>query len=272
MLLKKCQPEYNKTTISENYSGKTTYSLNKEDNLNDALSTTNSKNEWPLLKKISALQSLSTDEIDVLLKLHEKKIVIDAKKIFLHQNSINRQCFIVNSGWAYRYKDHMNGERQIINYILPGDIISPLSLVNPKKKYSIASITNLHVSVLKPEYLMDLYTAQPKLFSLYIEILDWENAMLIEQMTCIGWLTAYQRTVYLLLNLYERLKLVGCVENHTFYAPLTQQLLADTLSLSIVHVNRTIKRLRDDNLIKMESNEIELLDIPSLKQIVGALN
>ncbi|GJL73607.1 MAG: hypothetical protein NMNS01_28060 [Nitrosomonas sp.] len=166
----------------------------------------------------------------------------------------------------------MNGERQIINYILPGDIISPLALVSPKKKYSIASITDLHVSVLKPEYLMDLYTVRPNLFSLYIEILDWENAMLIEQMTCIGWLTAYQRTVYLLLNLYERLKLVGCVKNDTFYAPLTQQLLADTLSLSIVHVNRTIKRLRDDNLIKMESNEIELLDIPSLKQIVGTLN
>ena len=272
MLLKKCQPEYNKTIISENYREKTTYSLNKENNFDHAFSTTNSKNEWPLIKKISALQSLSTDEVDVVSKLHEKKLVIDAKKVFLHQDTINKKCFIVNNGWAYRFKDHMNGERQIINYILPGDIISPLALVNPKKKYSIASITDLHVSVLKPEYLIDLYTARPNLFSLYIEILDWENAMLIEQMTCIGWLTAYQRTVYLLLNLYERLKLVGCVKNNTFYAPLTQQLLADTLSLSIVHVNRTIKRLRDDNLVKIESNEIELLDIPRLKQIVGALS
>ena len=272
MLLRKCQSGYHETILSEYYSGKSTYRLNKENNFNDALTTTSSKNEWPLIKKISALQSLSTDEIDVLSKLHEKKVVIDAKKIFLHQNTINKQCFIVNSGWAYRFKDHMNGERQIINYILPGDIISPLALVNPKKKYSIAAITNLHVSVLKPEYLIDLYTARPNLFSLYIEILDWENAMLIEQMTCIGWLTAYQRTVYLLLNLYERLKLVGCAKNNTFYAPLTQQLLADTLSLSIVHVNRTIKRLRNDNLIKIESNEIELLDIPRLKQIVGALN
>lgn len=272
MLLGKCQSGYNKTILSENYKGKSTYRLNKEDDFNDALSTTPSKNEWPLIKKISALQSLKTDEVDVLLKLHEKKIVIDAKKIFLHQNTINKKCFIVNSGWAYRFKDHMNGERQIINYILPGDIISPLALVNPQKKYSVASITNLHVSELKPEYLMDLYTARPNLFALYIEILDWENAMLIEQMTCIGWLTAYQRTVYLLLNLYERLKLVGCVKNNTFYALLTQQLLADTLSLSIVHVNRTIKRLRDDNLIKIESNEIELLDIPVLKQIVVSFN
>jgi Cyclic nucleotide-binding domain len=139
MLLKKCQPGFNETNLFENHSGKATYGLNKEDNLCNVLSTTFLKNEWPLVKKISALQSLSPDEFDVLSKLHEKKIVIEAKKVFLHQNTINKKCFIVNSGWAYRFKDHMNGERQIINYILPGDIISPLALVNPKKKYSITS-------------------------------------------------------------------------------------------------------------------------------------
>ena len=272
MVYAECQSRCSKTIVLEKNKRKPTYQLNKEDDFCNILSADFSKNEWPLIKKFNAQQPLSADEINVLIKLHEKQITIEANKTFLHQDSTHKKCFIVNSGWGYRFKDHCNGERQIINYILPGDIINPLALVNFQKNHSVASITKLHVSELKPEYLVDLYTAQPNLFSRYIEILGWEDAMLIEQMTCIGWLTAYQRTAYLLLNLYKRLKLVGGVKDNTFFAPLTQQLLADTLSLSIVHTNRTIKRLRDNNLITIKSNEIKLLDIDGLNQITQALN
>ncbi|GJL73686.1 MAG: Crp/Fnr family transcriptional regulator [Nitrosomonas sp.] len=223
--------------------------------------------EWPLIKKFNLLQSLSHDEIDVLMKLHEQEIIIDANKTFIYQKSVRRKCFIVNSGWACRFLNHSNGARQIIEYYLPGDIISPFALVMPKANYSVSSISCLHVSVFKPDALIDLCTAQPKLALRYLAMLGWQDAMFVDLATGIGWRTAYQRTAYFLLNLFERLKLVEKTVGNTFFAPLTQQMLADTLGLSIVHMNRTIKKLREDELIKIESNLVKLLDLVRLIQV-----
>lgn len=274
MIINKYQSEHNKKTILENNVFKSQYNsngkendLDKDSNYQTTASATLSKNEWPLIKKLNTLRSLNTAEVDMLIKLHDKKIVIGAHTTFLNQETFHNKCFIVNSGWAFSFKDHYNGERKVINYYLPGDIVSPFALVNTQKKYSVASITNMQVSVFDPEYLVGLYTVQPKLVLLYMDILSREDDMLIEQMTCMGWLTAYQRTVYLLLSLYKRLNLVGLVRDNTFYAPFTQQLLADTLNMSIVHMNRTLKKLRDNHLIKIESNNIKLLDTDRLKQI-----
>lgn len=226
-----------------------------------------SNKNWPLIKKYNALQPLSYDEIDMLMKMHGQEIIIDAHKTLLQQKNIHQKCFIVNRGWACRFIDHSNGARQIIDYYLPGDIISPFALVMPRANYSVASISCLHVSVFKPDALIDLCTAQPKLGLRYLEMLGWQDAMLVEMTTGIGWRTAYQRTAYLLLNLFERLKLVGMTVDNTFLAPLRQQMLADTLGLSTVHMNRTIKKLREDELIRIEPNIVKLLDIDRLKQL-----
>ncbi len=269
MLYEEPQLQRNKSVISVYNESKSKYKFDKEDDFYNSLTAVLSKNEYPLIKKFITQQTLSKEEIDVLMKLQEDKMIIDAHEIFLHQETIHKKSFIVNSGWAMRFKDHSNGERQIINYYLPGDIINPFAFINnTRNKHSVVSMTNLHVSVLKPEHMIDLYNVRQNFFLLYMRMLSWEDASLIEQMTCLGWLTAYQRTAYLFLNLYERLKLVDEVKDDTFFAPLTQQLLADTLSLSLVHMNRTIKKLRDDNLIRIKLNEIKMLDTCRLKKII----
>ena len=91
--------------------------------------------------------------------------------------------------------------------------------------------------------------------------------MVAEQVVRVGRRSAYKRTAHLLLELFHRLKIIGETENKTFSMPVSQQLLADTLGLSFVHMNRTLKKLRTDNLISMDSKEIRLLDIDKLKQL-----
>ena len=227
--------------------------------------------DWPpLIKKISALQPLqplSYYEIDSLMRLHEQDIIIDPHEILFHQNSIYEKCIIVNGGWACRFLDHSDGARQIIDYYLPGDIINPFALVMHAANYSVTSISCLNVSIFKPDLLVSLCTVQPTIGLRFLEMLGWQDVRLVRLMTEIGWRTAYQRTAYLLLDLFERLKLVDKTVGNTFFAPVTQQMLADSLGMSIVHMNRTIKKLREDELIIIESNIVKLIDIVRLRQI-----
>lgn len=220
----------------------------------------------PLIKKMNFLQSLSYEEVNILKRLHEQEIIIDANKIMLYQGKTSKQCFIVNQGWAYRYYDLMNGERQIINFYLPGDIISPFALVRPKVNYSIASISPLHLSVLEPDYLIRLLTHE-KLGLLFMKMLNGEDSLFVEQIVRLGNRTAYQRTAHLLLEFFDRLKMVGQTENNSFMLPLTQQLMAETLGMSLVYMNRTIKQLQLHKLIRIQSKKVSILDTVRLKQI-----
>ena len=219
----------------------------------------------PLIRKLNFLQALTLEEIGVLMKMHERSVTIKERNIFIDQGESHTKCYIVNQGWAYRYSDLSNGNRQIINYYLPGDIISPFALVMPKTPYAVASITSLELSVFKPDFLIELFSTQPKLGLLYGWILGREDSIVAEQVVRIGRRSAYIRTAHILLELFHRLKIIGKTENKTFTMPITQQLLADTLGLSTVHMNRTLKKLSIDKLINIRSNEISLLDYNKLK-------
>jgi CRP-like cAMP-binding protein len=222
---------------------------------------------WPLIKKFNCLRPLSHRETNILKRLHEQEIMIGARQEILNHGNLSQKSFIVNQGWAYRYYDLSNGKRQIINYYLPGDIINPFSLVRPKATYSIASISSLYVSVFKPSYLISLFITQPKLGLLYMKILCEEDNLSMGQIVRLGSQTAYQRAAHLFLEFYYRLKIVGQTENSSFLMPLTQQLLAETLGLSQVHMNRTIHKLQLHKLIRINSKKISLLNIERLKQI-----
>jgi CRP-like cAMP-binding protein len=56
------------------------------------------------------------------------------------------------------------------------------------------------------------------------------------------------------------------VDNGRLYLPLTQQDLANASGLSAVHVNRTLKELRQRGFA-WESREVKLLDFDGLKRL-----
>lgn len=223
--------------------------------------------DYPLIKRLSYLRKLDSDEIALLMKLHNRTRHIGKGKNILRQGNVNQQSLIVRQGWAYRYNSFLNGDQQIINFYLPGDIINPYSSVMPKVNYSVASITPIVVCPFSPEDLTDLIAICPKLKPLFEYIFAWEDAILVEQVCRIGRLNAYQRTADLLLELFQRLKLVGGTEKNSFISSLTQQMMADNLGLSIVHINRTLKKLCEAHLISINEHTISLLDVSQLTQV-----
>lgn len=222
---------------------------------------------WPFIRKLDFLQSLNQEEISILKKLHEKTAIIRKHQDIFNAREAQAQCFIVNQGWACRYSYLSNGSRQIINYYLPGDIINFYALNLSEINYSVSSITPMHVSKFKPDTLNHFFALQPKLKSLHNLIMGNEETLLAEQVVRIGRRSAYERTIHLLLELFHRLKVIGQTYDNSYSLPLTQELLADTLGMSIVHMNRTLHKLRNDKLVDIQPNKIGLLDLNKLEEI-----
>ena len=83
----------------------------------------------------------------------------------------------------------------------------------------------------------------------------------------LGRQTAYERMVHLMLEFHHRLQIAGLATNDSFPMPLTQEVMADSLGLSVVHVNRTLQQVRRDGLLEIRSGQVKLLDLKLMQAV-----
>lgn len=78
-----------------------------------------------------------------------------------------------------------------------------------------------------------------------------------------------RRPAYLLLHLFVHAQEVGLNKGNAIQFPFTKQHLADALGMSLVHTNKTLKRLYASNAIRWKDRVFEIIDRAALKRIAG---
>ena len=87
----------------------------------------------------------------------------------------------------------------------------------------------------------------------------------------IGRLDARARICVMLLDIYERLRRNGSDDRLTFNLPLTQEQIADHLGLTLVHVNRTLRRLREERIVLVHRQIVMIMDLDRLRECAEGL-
>ena len=75
----------------------------------------------------------------------------------------------------------------------------------------------------------------------------------------------------MLLDLYERLRRHGLISRTTYNLPLTQEQMADHLGLTLVHVNRTLRRLREERIVLVDRQVVIIMDLDRLREFAHGL-
>lgn len=115
---------------------------------------------------------------------------------------------------------------------------------------------------------MDLYQRHPSLAYDITWLAAREESMLDEHLLSIGRRSAAERAAYLLVFLHSRAKSTGPVQaGQSITLPLTQQHVADTLGLSLVHTNKTLRKLADQGLIRWLDRGCEVVNAEGLYQV-----
>ncbi len=170
---------------------------------------------------------------------------------------------IVVSGWACRQRVLGDGRRQIINLILPGDVIGNLEQPELSCGDSFVALTQL-VTVDASVLATTIASGDPTYLGLARAarlLARHETAQMRDQIVRLGRQTAYERMVHLLLELHARSQLAGMASDDAFAMPLTQEVLSDCLGLSIVHVNRTLQQIRRDGLLQIGAGQVKILNL-----------
>ena len=88
--------------------------------------------------------------------------------------------------------------------------------------------------------------------------------MYAEHLIGVGRRSALERVAHFLLEMLTRLQTIGLAEERSFRLPLTQELLADALGLSVQYVNQTIRQLREEGLVSIERQQVTIHDLEAL--------
>ncbi|MFD2058401.1 Crp/Fnr family transcriptional regulator [Mesorhizobium calcicola] len=204
----------------------------------------------------------TNDFLDVSPKIYKPHSVI------CRQDDNDDTIFILKSGWAILYRGLLDGERQIIDTPLGGDIVG-FRFVDGPRFASLASITELAVYEISRKALIDAVLSDGRLGNKIACSLARLNAILAEHLVNVGRRNAMSRTAHFLLELEERLSKVGLSDHGRYECPLTQHELADILGMTTVHVNRTLRELRKADLVSFKAGHVEVINRKKLVETAG---
>jgi CRP/FNR family transcriptional regulator, anaerobic regulatory protein len=179
--------------------------------------------------------------------------------------------YILCSGWAFRHMRLPDGRRQILSFLLPGDLFTAAMVTHDKIHFSVDALTAVRFSRLHRAEIKDAVVENRKIFETWTELYAAELQNADAQLVNIGQRQANERIACAILSLMGRLDELEIIRNSRYPFPLRQQHIADYTGLTSVHVGRILGEFRKDQIIELSENVLTVIDRKKLERI-GQLN
>jgi len=220
--------------------------------------------ESKLIQKLSAFMTLSEAELSVLERLSKNRRTFVVGRDLIHQGQSDQKAYILNSGWACAYKILQDGQRQIVDFQMPGDFMGFRNILLNMSDLSIEPVTDIEVTEINISDLLGVFDSAPRLMIAVEWALFRDEAVMVEHLIDVARRNSTERVAHFLLELGLRLELVGMANQSGYACPLTQNLLADAIGLSQAHVNRVLRVLRENGMVTFRDGFVRFDDYASL--------
>ena len=221
------------------------------------------------IEKLSGFSRLAPSEVKELAAATSSPREYTAKHDLIREGDRPGPVFVVLEGWACRYKILPNGSRQILAYLMPGDSCDLHIGLLAEMDHNIQTITSASVATIeriKMDEIMDKHRGVAK--AMYLGQLIDEGIMRA-WITSMGRRASIERVAHLMCELYLRARNVGLTLETRFALPLSQAMLADSLGMTPVHLNRVMKELRKSGAMTLQRGSLIIEDPVQLIRIAG---
>ncbi|MCC5970014.1 MAG: Crp/Fnr family transcriptional regulator [Pararhodobacter sp.] len=223
----------------------------------------------PLTQKLSAFVALADDDLETLARFDRRRRSFEAGHEMMHEGQTKASAFILAKGWACAFKLLPDGDRQIVDFQIPGDFLGLRSILFRTADHSVEAITRIEASEVLTSDLLTAFEDAPRLAVAVLWAASRDEAMVVEHLVNLGRRSAEERMAHFLLEIGARLSLVGIGDKTGYHCPLTQYHLADALGLSAVHVNRVLRHLREEGLLTFQKGRVAFDDFDRLRALAG---
>jgi CRP-like cAMP-binding protein len=170
------------------------------------------------------------------------------------------ECCLIVEGFCVRSKTIASGKRQILSIHIPGEIPDLMSLFLHVMDHELSTLAPCTLGFINHEVLRKLHHRRPAVAEIFWRDTLIDSAMFREWIVNVGQRPAPARLAHVMMELRERLKMIGRVDGASFEMPLTQEQIGEALGITAVHANRVIKQLREDGVVEFHRGRVNVLD------------
>lgn len=221
------------------------------------------------VRKLLSFTPLSNDAVLALKQATANARKVPARTDLIREGDRPGPVFVILEGWAFRYKILPNGGRQVMAFLMPGDACDLHISMLAEMDHGIQTATAANVATI----------SQGEMDRMMRDHAEIARAMYSAQLTDEGTLRAWivsmgrrssiERVAHLMCELYVRACSLGITDGSEFVIPLAQNVLADALGMTTVHINRVLQELRLAGALTLRRGSVLILDPISLVQIAG---
>ncbi|MFT4242313.1 MAG: Crp/Fnr family transcriptional regulator [Acidovorax sp.] len=219
------------------------------------------------LRRTRAFTPLERAQLDFIEGARADAVAVPAGFALVREGQASTRLLTLYTGWAFRYKTLSDGRRQILNFLLPGDLIGLQQEFGGDSAHGVEALTDCSLCVFHHDSLWAVFRAHPRLGYDVTWLAAHQERHVDDNLLTAGRRNATERVAMLLLHLYRRLDRLGLADQGSVAFPLTQQHIADALGLSLVHTNKTLRRLSLLGLHELKDGRLRLLNPRALERI-----
>jgi CRP-like cAMP-binding protein len=222
------------------------------------------------VRRLALFEPLTAEQLHSM-EAHraEQRQVMPGEFLFRQDTRID-ESYTIFEGWVMLHRSLEDGRRQILRFSLPGDFLGFQPSPNTTVLHSAQALTPVTVCVFRRDDLLQVFREHPMLAIQMAWITSRDEATTHEHLLSIGRRPAKERIAHLFLELHARLAARGPVNERVgIPVPLKQEHIADALGLTTIHVNRTLRVLREAGLAVLRGGLLRILDREALVQLTG---
>lgn len=220
-----------------------------------------------MVRKLERHGALSAGDRGALLALPHMLRTVNPISYLVREGDPPTQCAVLISGYAFRQKLTGDGSRQIVSLHIPGDLLDLQNLYLDIADHSVQTLTFAELAIIPRKAMHDLCGVNAAIARAMLVSILIEAAMLREWLLNIGRRDARARLAHLLCEFATRLDAQGISNRNGYELPMNQEQLGDALGLTPVHINRTLRALEKDGLVKRQGRHIGFPRWEALREI-----
>ena len=222
-----------------------------------------------MIRKFERRASLSDADREALIELPFRMTRAEPGRYLVREGAVADHSILIISGLAYRHKISADGSRQIVSIHIPGDFVDLEGSLLKVADHNVQALTRCDLATVPRAALREVLLAHPQVaYAMWIDTLI-DASIFREWIMNVGRRDARERLAHIFCEFALRLESAGMGSTTGYELPMTQEQLADATGLTAVHVNRTLKAMDAEGLIKRERRFILIPDWEKLRTVAG---
>ncbi|HWK61632.1 MAG TPA: helix-turn-helix domain-containing protein [Eoetvoesiella sp.] len=221
-----------------------------------------------MLNTLCLPTGMAENEVAQLDKIVNERIRIPKGKALFQQGDKAEALYGIRYGSIKTLLEDANGQVQITGFLLPGEIVGLDGFLEKHQLSNAVALEDTEVCVAHIEDMDRIMSELPSLKHQLRRLTSHEIKRSQQLVMSLGVLRSEQRLAAFLLSISQRLAALG-YSSSEFVLRMSREEIGNYLGLTLETVSRLFSRFARENLLRVQQREVQLLDMPALRELAG---